>query len=155
MTTFSIKATGASEVAALLQRAVERMPAAVLTLNDGVAGALAGGARVDIANNIKHPDRSTGALERSILASSSVAEGVRARSVVTSIGASRVYAGVQQYGATIVPVNKQWLRWVDSSGVHFAKKVTIPAKHYMEAGMARAVEALPELTARFIEEVFA
>lgn len=155
MTTFSIKTSGANELAAYLRSVVDRLPEAVVSLNDGVAGALAAGARADIDANITHPDRSTGALARSIVPASSVSSRLVARSVVTSIGASRVYAGVQQYGATIVPVNKQWLRWVDGGGVHFAKKVTIPAKKYMEAGVAAAELALPALADRFFMEVFA
>lgn len=44
-------------------------------------------------------------------------------------------AAVHNFGATIRPVEKQYLSWVDSGGVrHFAKQVTIPQREYMAIG---------------------
>ena len=44
-------------------------------------------------------------------------------------------AAVHNYGATIRPVQKEYLSWIDGSGTRrFAKQVTIPQREYMAVG---------------------
>jgi len=61
-----------------------------------------------------------------------------ARSVM--VGSNKIYAGVHQFGATIVPKSRKALVFHLGSRVVFAKKVTIPARPYLGFGAAdRAV----------------
>ena len=49
-------------------------------------------------------------------------------------------AAVHQFGATIVPVEKQFLRFQIGEEVVFAKEVTIPARPYLGIGEETAVQ---------------
>ena len=64
----------------------------------------------------------------------SITYEAEARSV--RVGSNKVYAGVQQFGATIRPVNARALRFHLGERVVFAKKVTIPARRYLGFGAA-------------------
>jgi hypothetical protein len=49
---------------------------------------------------------------------------------------SPVYAAIQNYGGTIVPIHGEYLHWKDGEGEHFAKEVHIKAKHYADEAIA-------------------
>ena len=50
------------------------------------------------------------------------------------VGSNRIYAGVHQFGATIVPKTRKALVFHLGERVVFAKKVTIPARPYLGFG---------------------
>ena len=52
------------------------------------------------------------------------------------VGSNKIYAGVHQFGATIVPKNKKALVFHLGERLVFAKKVTIPARPYLGFGPA-------------------
>ena len=75
------------------------------------------------------PARRTGTLARSVVqAAATLTSPGKAAS---SVAPHTVYARIQQTGGVIVPVRAKVLRWKDKSGVHYARKVTLPARPYM------------------------
>jgi phage gpG-like protein len=75
------------------------------------------------------PARRTGRLAGSVKPKAAVLVGDgRAES---SVAPHMVYARIQQNGGVIVPVRAKALRWKDKNGVHFARKVKLPARPYM------------------------
>ncbi len=54
------------------------------------------------------------------------------------VGPHTVYANIQEFGGVIVPKRVRFLHWVDASGSHFARKVTIPAHPYMRPAVGEA-----------------
>lgn len=52
------------------------------------------------------------------------------------IGPSAIYGAIHEFGGTIVPRTAKMLSWVDESGQrHFAHRVVIPARPYMEPAL--------------------
>jgi phage gpG-like protein len=75
------------------------------------------------------PARRTGTLARSVRAEPAKVTGDgRAES---SVAPHAVYARIQQLGGVIRPVRAKALRWEDKNGVHFARRVRLPARPYM------------------------
>ncbi len=58
----------------------------------------------------------------------------KAGSREVEVGSNRVYAAVQQFGATIKPKNAKALRFEIGSSVIFSRSVTIPARPYLGFG---------------------
>lgn len=75
------------------------------------------------------PARRTGTLARSVRAEGAKLTGPG--KATSSVAPHTVYARIQQTGGTIVPVRAKALRWKDKSGVHYAKRVTLPPRPYM------------------------
>lgn len=85
--------------------------------------------------------RGPGILRESRMLQRSITSAVNGNSVI--VGSNRVYAAVHQFGATIRPKNGKRLafrlgrvgpRGGKSSGMVFAKSVTIPARPYLGIG---------------------
>ena len=71
------------------------------------------------------------------------------------MGSNLVYAPVHEYGATIVPVNKRALHWVDQEGQeHFAKRVKIPPRPYLQPSMQAKRDEIPGVILKTTEELF-
>ena len=61
---------------------------------------------------------------------------------------------VHQYGATIRPVRKKFLSWIDSQGRRvFARQVTIPPRPYMEISEEVADECCAHIAGHFAETI--
>lgn len=75
------------------------------------------------------PARRTGTLARSVKAEPAVLSGPGRAS--SSVAPHTVYARIQQLGGVIVPVRAKALRWKDKGGVHYRKRVRLPARPYM------------------------
>lgn len=75
------------------------------------------------------PARKTGTLARSVRAEPAVLSG--SGRATSSVAPHTVYARIQQLGGVIVPVRAKRLRWKDKGGVHYRKRVRLPARPYM------------------------
>lgn len=71
----------------------------------------------------------TGQLRRSVTATPATQAGPGR--YVATVGATAIYARIQEFGGVIVPVKASRLHWVDNAGHHFANQVTIPARPYL------------------------
>ena len=146
--------SGFTELISAMRDAAARLSPAAETLTATVADAASTGARAGILP--VDPDRSTGALADSLTpVGPETADGISR----SEIGSNLVYARIQNYGGTIVPNGHSgggglWLRWEAGGEVHFAKKVTLPAKHYMDEGAADGVDSLKYAADEFFTEVF-
>ena len=72
----------------------------------------------------------TGTLRRSLR----IVPAPPAARTTASLAPHTVYARIQEVGGTIYPVRRKFLRWVEDGTVHFARKVTLPARPYMLPG---------------------
>jgi phage gpG-like protein len=75
------------------------------------------------------PARRTGTLARSVVQEAAKLTGSGRAS--SSVAPHTVYARIQNNGGVIVPVRAKALRWKDKTGVHYARKVRLPARPYM------------------------
>lgn len=48
------------------------------------------------------------------------------------VGPTVIYGRIQELGGTIFPKRAKFLHWVDASGDHFARHVTLPARPYLK-----------------------
>lgn len=90
----------------------------------------------------------SGALNRSI--------GYRMESPLKGIlGVNKVYARIQEEGGTIRPKVAKMLAWYDkrSKTWHFAKKVTIKAKHYFKRGIDKATKRIETTLKKTVKEI--
>lgn len=89
----------------------------------------------------------TGNLRRSILVA---IIAITSTSAEGRIGTNLIYAPMQEYGGTIVPVNAKMLHWVDpSTGADvFAHSVTIPPHPYMRPALDETWPAMVAETGR-------
>jgi phage virion morphogenesis protein len=84
---------------------------------------------------------------------------IKVEGATVRLGSNKIYAGVHQFGATIVPVNKKalffFIRGASGHvfGIH-AKKVTIPARPYLGFGPADRT-AVAEIVHRELRQALA
>lgn len=62
------------------------------------------------------------------------------------VGPTVIYGRIQELGGTIFPKRAKFLHWVDGSGDHFARHVTLPARPYLKPAA--------ETTKPMISEIF-
>lgn len=51
------------------------------------------------------------------------------------VGPTVIYGRIQELGGTIFPRERKFLHWVDASGSHFARHVTLPPRPYLKPGV--------------------
>lgn len=71
------------------------------------------------------------------------------------LGVNKVYARIQEKGGVIVPRIKKMLAWFDkrSKTWHFAKKVTIKAKHYFKRGIQKSVPPIRRTLKKSVKDI--
>lgn len=51
------------------------------------------------------------------------------------VGPTVIYGRIQELGGTIYPRQAKMLHWVDATGSHFARHVTLPPRPYLKPGV--------------------
>lgn len=84
-------------------------------------------------NATVNPKVRTGRLRQSILVRGPRNEGFRFSG---EVGPTVIYGRIQELGGEIFPKRAKWLHWVDGTGDHFAKHVTLPSRPYLKPAVS-------------------